>query len=109
MSISVLWDAPPFLDQNGVITGYQVTITNVNRTNVSTVVNVIGTSHMALNLQEFEAYDIEVAAMTAVGLGPFSDAVRNQTLEDSKCIILATKFFLSFIILSTFNKFLCKN
>ena len=84
-SISVFWDPPPFLDQNGVITGYQVTITNVNRTNVSTVVNVANTSHIALDLQEFEAYDIEVAAMTAVGLGPFSVAVRRQTLEDSKC------------------------
>jgi len=93
-SISVFWNEPPFLDQNGVITGYQVNVTNINRTNVSTVVNVTNTSHIALDLQEFEAYDIEVAAMTAVGLGPFSDPVRNQTLEDSKCFtLISTKFF----------------
>jgi len=87
-SISVFWDPPPFPDRNGVITGYQVVITNLNRSNVSEVINVTSPSHVATDLQEFEAYNIKVAAMTAIGLGPFSAAVRNQTLEDSKCFSL---------------------
>ena len=83
-SISVYWNPPPFLDQNGDIIGYQLMITNQNRTNSSTfVVNVTNTtSYVAINLQEFEVYNFEIAAMTVIGLGPFSDAVSNQTFED---------------------------
>ena len=83
-SISVSWNPPPFLDQNGDIIGYQLMITNQNRTNSSTfVVNVTNTtSYVAINLQEFEVYSFKIAAMTVIGLGPFSDSVSNQTFED---------------------------
>lgn len=83
-AISVSWDPPPFLDQNGDIIGYQLMITNQNRTNSSaSVFNVTGiTSYVATMLEEFEVYSIEIAARTAIGLGPFSDPVRNQTFED---------------------------
>ena len=83
-SISVSWYPPPFLDQNGEIIGYQLMITNQNRTNsqpmIFNVTNV--TSYVATMLQEFEVYIIEIAAETAIGLGPFSEPVNNQTLED---------------------------
>ena len=81
-SISVFWDPPPFNDQNGVITGYQVNIIYQNTTIVSII--TINTSIVANNLQEFEEYVIEVAAMTSVGLGPFSDPVSSQTFEDGE-------------------------
>ena len=89
-SISVSWNPPPFLDQNGDIIGYQLMITNQNRTNSSTfVVNVTNTtSYVAINLQEFEVYNFEIAAMTVIGLGPFSDAVSNQTFEDGKYTLI---------------------
>ena len=83
-SISVSWYPPPFPDQNGDIIGYQLMITNQDRTNsqpmLFNVTNV--TSYVATMLQEFEVYSIEIAAETAVGLGPFSEPVRDQTLED---------------------------
>ena len=82
------WDSPPFDDQNGVITGYAVIIANLNRTNISITINVTNTSYTVIDLEEFEAYDIQVAAMTAVGLGPFSDVIRNQTFEGSKCCMV---------------------
>ena len=81
-SISVYWDPPPFDDQNGVITSYTVIITNLNRTNISMSINVTNTSYTAIDLEEFKVYDIQVAAMTPVGLGPFSDVIRSQTFED---------------------------
>ena len=83
-AISVSWYQPPFLDQNGDIIGYQLMITNQNRSNSSVmVVNVTNeTSYIATMLQEFEVYSFEIAAQTAIGLGPFSDAVSNQTFED---------------------------
>ena len=82
-AISVSWYPPTFLDQNGDITGYQLMITNQNRTNSSAmVVSVTNTSYVAIMLQEFEVYSIEIAAQTAIGLGPFSDPVSDQTFED---------------------------
>ena len=83
-AISVSWYPPSILDQNGDIIGYQLIITNQNRTNSSAiVVNITNvTSYIATMLEEFEVYSFEIAAETAIGLGPFSDAVNNQTFED---------------------------
>ena len=83
-AISVSWYPPPILDQNGNIIGYQLMITNQNRTNSSAiVVNVTNvTSYTATMLEEFEVYSFEVAAETTVGLGPFSDAVIIKIFED---------------------------
>ena len=79
-SIFVFWDPPPFDDQNGVITGYRVNISNLNQINIS--IDVPDIFFTAVDLEEFEVYDIQVAAMTAIGLGPFSGIIRSQTFED---------------------------
>ena len=83
-AISVSWYPPPILDQNGDIISYQLMITNQSGDNSSAVVvnvtNVI--SYTATMLHKFTVYSFEIAAGTAVGLGPFSDAVSNQTFED---------------------------
>ena len=83
-AISVSWYPPPTLDQNGDIIGYQLMITNQNRSNSSVIVVDVAnvTSYDAAMLEEFEVYTFEIAAETAVGLGPFSNAVSNQTFED---------------------------
>ena len=82
-AISISWSPPPFLDQNGDIIGYQLTVTNQNRTNSSAIVyNVTNITYVATVLEEFEVYNIEIAAQTSVGFGPFSNPVSNQTLED---------------------------
>ena len=49
---------------------------------MSNTINTNKTSLVAINLERFEVYSVEVAAMTAVGLGPFSNAVSKLTLED---------------------------
>ena len=83
-SISVSWYPPSFLDQNDDIIGYQLMITNQNRTNSQpTFVNVTNvTTYVAIMLQEFEVYSIAIAAETGIGLGPFSKPVSDQTFED---------------------------
>jgi len=83
-AISVSWNLPPLLDQNGDIIAYQLMITNQNRTNSSAfVVNVTNmTYYIVTGLEEFEVYSIEIAAGTVIGFGPFSDAVRDQTFDD---------------------------
>ena len=78
-SLTVTWNPPPLAGQNGV-TGYQVMITAVSST--SNTVNVVGTSYTAAGLNEFQEYDIAVASVSALGVGPFSTPFRIQTLED---------------------------
>jgi len=51
-------------------------------------ISVTDTSYTAIDLEEFEAYYIQVAAMTDVGLGPFSYFVKIQTFEDGKCCMV---------------------
>ena len=91
-SISVSWSPPPLPDQNGDIIGYQLMIANQNMNNASEyVVNITNiTFYDAVNLQEFEVYSFEIAAMTAIGLGPFSDVVTSQTFEDGTLVYLCT-------------------
>ncbi|XP_065901361.1 phosphatidylinositol phosphatase PTPRQ-like [Dysidea avara] len=84
-SISVFWDPPPFSDQNGVITGYRVSFTNVNRSSIL-IKDIIQSTVTATNLKEFEVYSITIAANTFVGRGPFSAPVSNETLKDANTI-----------------------
>ena len=83
-SISVFWNPPPFSDQNGVITGYEVNFANVNRSNIVSKEMINGniTTVTFTNLKEFEVYSITIAASTSVGRGPFSVPVSNETLKD---------------------------
>ena len=58
---------------------------NQNMNSLGYVVNVSNiTSYVAISLQEFEVYGFEIAAMTVIGFGPFSDVIANQTFEDGK-------------------------
>ena len=83
-SILVSWYPPSFLDQNDDIIGYQLMITNLNRTKSKPMfVNITNvTTYVATMLQEFEVYGIRIAAETDIGLGPFSEPVSDQTFED---------------------------
>ena len=84
-SLTVLWDPPPLADQNGV-TGYQVRINTVGHN--SNIVNVVDTSYIAVGLDEFQEYDIEVASVSPLGIGPFSTPLRAQTLEDGTLYVV---------------------
>lgn len=83
--ILIFWNPPPLVNQNGIITSYQVMITNLNKTNSSAItINTNTTSYVAMGLQINTLYNFEVAAMTIIGLGPFSDPVSSQTFEDGQ-------------------------
>ena len=87
--VLVMWDIVPPIDQNGIITMYEVMykpLETFNR-NISTqTMNVSGTemSVVLMELQEFVNYNISVRAYTSVGAGPYSDEMTVMTLEDSK-------------------------
>ena len=86
-SILVTWDMVPPMDQNGVITMYQVLYTPLQ-----TFRGAIGTESMTVTeqmatltgLQEYVEYNISVRAYTSVGAGPYSDGVVVRTSEDGK-------------------------
>ena len=85
--IMVTWDIVPEIDQNGVITMYEVLYVPLE-----TFGGAIGenstdvTERMATltDLQEYVNYTISVRAYTSVGAGPYSDGMIVETLEDGK-------------------------
>ena len=87
--ILVTWEEVPAIDENGIITMYEVqyeplqTFGNalatetVNTTDPILMMNITG-------LQEYVEYNISVRAYTSVGSGPYSDPVTERTLEDGE-------------------------
>ena len=87
-SIQVNWTEVPAIDQNGVITQYEVeynqtTFTGVTMYNTTVVDSTMFTT--VLNgLLEYVEYCIRVRAYTSQGPGPYSDAICVTTDEDGK-------------------------
>ena len=85
-SVEVMWNEVPAIDQNGIITVYEVMYTplntfggqiSANTTNVSGSEIMVTLSY----LQEFVNYSISVRAYTSVGPGIESDTVIELTLQ----------------------------
>ena len=88
MSISVTWDEVLPIDQNGIITEYEV---------LYKPLEIFGglLSPLSMNstdlfidfmdLMPFVSYNISVRAYTSVGPGPYSEPITNRTLEEGKC------------------------
>ena len=87
----VTWDMVPPIDQNGVITMYEVCyvpLETFNGTIMSNTTTVDGMTLTAVleGLEEFVDYNISVRAYTIAGEGPYSDGVIEMTDEDSERI-----------------------
>ena len=86
-SIMVTWDVVPPIDQNGVITMYEVLyepLETFNRAIMSNTTTVDGTA-TAVNLtglEEYVNYTISVRAYTSAGEGPYSTEIIESTAED---------------------------
>ena len=91
-TIAVMWEEVPPIDQNGVITMYEVTYTPLEtfggtlESNSSTVLEPARSVNLT-GLEEYINYNISVRAFTSVGAGPSSVAVTVLTLQDSKRIV----------------------
>ena len=87
--IEVNWTNVLEIDQNGIITEYEVmyeplmtfegqlNITIINTTNLSITLN---------DLEEFVNYNISVRAYTSVGPGPYSDGITRITFENGRSL-----------------------
>ena len=81
---TLTWQPPAFEDQNGVITYYQLLVSQsqFEIPDITVVANT--TSHTVTNLEEHVQYTVVVAAATRIGVGPFSSAVNFTTQQDGK-------------------------
>ena len=81
--ILVTWDTVPFLEQNGVITSYQVFYQPLQISDgTSRTMTVTEKTAFLGGLEEYVEYNISVRAYTSVGAGPYSDGIVERTLED---------------------------
>ena len=88
-SITVTWDMVPPIDQNGVITVYEVRYEPLETFGtLDTQTVTISAPMMSVtltDLQEFVYYNISVRAYTTEGEGPYSMGVMEITFADCKC------------------------
>ena len=102
-SITVNWTEVSEIDQNGIITQYEVMYEPLMTFGFLSVEFIqVDSSNFSLtlmNLEEYVEYNISVRAYTSVGPGPYSVAVVEQTFENGKLQLevghacLISKFF----------------
>jgi len=87
-AIMVTWDPVPEIDQNGIITQYEVEFnqSTFNEISTSNLTTTNGSQLMVEleGLEEYVEYSVRVRAYTSVGPGPFSVAMVIRTLEGGK-------------------------
>ena len=85
-NIHVNWTEVPEIDQNGIITQYEVMYEPlITFGALSTLTdNTTRLSITLTNLEEYVEYNISVRAYTSVGPGPYSAGIVQRTLEDGK-------------------------
>ena len=89
-TIIVSWVIVPPIDQNGILTMYEVlyqpleTFEEAIDESLTTNVSASDMSVVLMGLQEFVEYNISVRAYTSVGEGPYSEEIITQTDTDSK-------------------------
>ena len=88
-SILVMWGEVPAVEQNGIITGYNITYhSQTENNNGSVSVGANGRETILTNLSEYVNYSIAVSASTVKGAGPASKPIVVTTDQDSKYFFL---------------------
>ena len=85
----VTWDMVPPIDQNGVITMYQVLYQPLETFGGAIgpeTVNVTELMANIMDLEEFVNYTIFVRAYTSVGAGPYSNETAMLTNQDGEFV-----------------------
>ena len=105
-AIRVSWDPVPLIDQNGVITQYEVEYNQTTFSEISmyntTTVNSTTLMVDLTGLKEDVLYSIRLRAYTSVGVGSYSGVVMERTQEDCTYYhFLRNIFKISLIFLSS--------
>ncbi len=85
-SISLSWYPPPVDDRNGIISQYSVRYTSVYYS-TERLMNTTDTSVVLMDLEEFEEYEVSIAAATVEGVGPYSMAILVTTAQAGKSVV----------------------
>ena len=83
-SLRVSWQLPPEIDRNGIITSYLLLNTRVESGDITSETVTSGMTRTISGLVSFFDYSIRVAAINVNGTGPFSDALVQESGQDSK-------------------------
>lgn len=86
-SISLVWDPPGTSDQNGIIIGYVVNVTEVG-TGVKFQRSTTTPSLILDSVRPFTTYVCRIAARTVVGIGPYSIAITATTEQAGKTVTM---------------------
>ena len=86
--ISVTWDPPVSIDQNGIITHYTLTYKGIERDTTSRDIVLYSnqsyfTNYILTALDEYTYYDVDVTASTSAGTGP-SISATDRTEQESE-------------------------
>ena len=88
--IEMSWNVVIPIDQNGIITIYEVDYQPAQVFNGSMTVDVVNTTNTTIllkNLHESVQYNITVRAYTRIGPGPFSSHILSFTQESRKFML----------------------
>ncbi len=88
--IQVNWTDVPEIDQNGIITEYEVMYEPLMSFGGALSTEAVITTNVSIvlgGLEEHVEYNISVRAFTSVGPGPFSSIEMAMTEENSKFIV----------------------
>ena len=85
-SITVQWSAVDCIHHNGDILGYSVRYGRVGSDSRHTL-SVSGTEATILNLMSNTTYEVDVAAVNAMGTGNFSKNIYVMTLAEGQLVI----------------------
>ena len=89
-AIQVSWDPVSAIDQNGVITQYEVEYNQTTFSEVSMYTTTVNSTKLMVDLtglEEYVLYSIRVRTYTSVGAGPYSGVVMERTQEDCKLLL----------------------
>ena len=98
VELYVTWEEVRPIDQNGIISTYEVFSVPQMTFGGALTQNTINVTNMSLllnDLHPFVAYNISVRAYTMAGAGPYGMVI-NTTLEDRKLHIQRHSFFVFF-------------
>ena len=86
--MTISWSEIPCSGQNGPITGYLLSYTNIT---FNEIVNITGGENRQFNLTTltpYTNYTVTVIAYNDGGTGPTSNEISQKTKESGKCIII---------------------
>ena len=96
-SFTLVWDLPPPSERNGIITGYNISITSLN--SLFAAPQLFFTTSLSINVDSLDPhtnYICIIAANTAIGIGPFSLEIIVMTGQDGMHFMICSMQYVTY-------------